>query len=340
MAKKTGTVGIDESVYVKQLVSAGMTSSEAEAGVAKLVRLVNEKMAGESDETKSNTISIKIRDMISATKAEKYRAIIVAVGGRYDANGRSRNKAVDTYNDDPDRAVSSGMVKIVRAGTINAVQAKDGKWLVAYDTKEFWDEAGTKKNFGFGKPFPIKMTKNIIAIVEGKLGSMNGDLNVEAGHSYDIFGKISEATGVLYANTEPAPRLVSTLGAGEFWSQVAVAAKDSDMATDVNGVLEEDIKGIVLVKGFVHASGPTSTGGMRVVLNNEVGSGITAFAVGPKAEESMKNVSVGSEAILVGTVRDAKDPQYGKQMRCYQAIVNPKGGSISKTLEDLKDFEF
>ena len=184
------------------------------------------------------------------------------------------------------------------------------------------------------------MTKTIVAIIEGNVVQMSGDLNVEAGHVYDVFGKVSGTNNTLYANTEPTPRLVTTLGAGELWDTVFAAAKNSDMATDVDGVLDEEVKGIVLVKGYVHASGPTSTGGMRVVLNNEVGSGITAFAVGPKAEESMKNIAVGSEAILIGTVKDAKDPQYGKQMRCYQAIVNPKGGAVSKTLADLKDFEF
>jgi hypothetical protein len=340
MAKKA-TTGIDESIYVNQLVAAGMSEDAAKSGVSKLVTFINEKFSGENDETKANIASIKIREMISASRSEKYRVTVVAVGPVYDVNARSRKKAMDTYNDNPGLALSTGAVREVRAGTQNAEQAKDKTWILAIDTKEFWDEAKTKKNFGYNKPFPVRMTRNIVGVSNGTVVSISGNLDLEPGKVYDIFGKVSEPSGVLYANTEPAPRLVETLSTSAFWDEVLNAAKISDIARDIDGVLDEETRGIVMVKGFIHAIGTDKNGGTTARLNNELGSGFTAFARGEQATRSLESAMVGSEAILVGTMRESSDPRYGKSMNCYNAIINPKSGStVAKALDEMKDFEF
>lgn len=338
MAKKKDSV--DETIYVTMLTEAGMAQAEATERVNKLVAKVTELMDGESVEAINNIISIKIREVIAASKSEKYTVTVIAAGQRRDTNFGSRYKQVEVYNASPSRALESGVVKIVKEGTENAIKANDGNWLLAFDMKEFWDEAKTKKNFGYRKPYKVNMARDIIGIVNDEVMRLSGDVEVVAGSIYDVYGTLSEASGVIYLNNEPKPRLVDTTGDAEFYNAVYKAAAKSDLATDVEGALDEEIKGTVMVKGFVHSTGTTSNGGQMMSVNNEVGSGFTAFAVTDDATDAFKEANVGADVIVIGFFRKPKDPRYTKSLQCYNAVVNPNVGAVGKTLEDLKDFEF
>lgn len=338
MAKKNDTV--DETIYVKTLVEAGMNEDDAAKKVSKLVTKVNELMDGESIDAINNIIAIKVRELIAASKSDKFTVTVVAAGQLRDTNFGSRYSAVETYNEAPSRALETGAVKIVKEGTKNALKAKDGNWLLAFDTREFWDDAKTKQNYGYNKPFKTIMSRDIIGIIDGEITKLSGNVDVVAGSVYDMYGTKSEKSGVIYLNDTPKPRLVDTKGDAEFYNEVYKAAAKSDMATDVEGALDEEIKGTVLVKGFVHSVGTTSIGGQMMSVNNEVGSGFTAFAISDDAVDAFKDATVGTDVIVVGYFKKAKDPRYTKSLQCYNAVVNPNVGAVGKTLEDLKDFEF
>lgn len=327
MAKKEG---IDESIYVKMLVDAGMDSAEAKDSIAALVSMVNEVMPGETTESKQNLMSIKVREKIKGSKATKYKVLVAAVGPRLDQNDIKRNVAMSIYKNDANTALTEGLVKII-----------NGK-PVAVDNRKFLDAAGTIPNKGVGKPYPVRMSRELILVHEGKVVKAAGDVALVAGGVYDVYGGESKS-GFMYVNAEPAPRLNKMDSEADFWDAVFAAAKTSDHALDVNGALEAEIKGLgtVLVKGFVHSVSTTSSGGTRISLNNETGSGLTVFSADESIAAVMQGLAIGNEAIIVGRLRDPKDAQYGRQLTAIGAIANPSSGAaVSNALAELKKREW
>ena len=340
MAKKEAT--INEAAYVKQLVEAGVPEEEAKASIAKLVSFISEQMAGESTADKSATIAIKVKERVKELKSDKFTVTVVAATGKKDSNEISRNVALGTYNNDPELALAKGMVKEVKEGTPNAKKAKNGRYVLALDNRAFIDKAGTMKNRNQGKPFPIRMQADYIVICNGVLGIAFGDVNLDVGGVYDVFGKVKEGSNYMTVYAEPAPRMTRKLAGAELYDAFLAAAKDSDMAMDVEGALDTDVKGYIIVKGTVHMAQGTQSGGARVVLNTDIGSGLALMTPygeeGQRYVEDMVSIPLGAEVLAVGKVRDSE--QYGRSLICYGVVVNTKATAVSKTLESLKNFEF
>lgn len=336
MAKKTETV--DATIYVKALTDAGMSDADAKERIQKLIDKVNEVMAGESIEARNNIIGIKVKELISASRSEKYTMTVVAVGQRKDSNDYKRNVAYKLFDDDPETALAQGQVKFVKEGASGAHKAKDGRFIIAIDNRKFWDEAGTKKNFGFGKPIPVRMSREIIGIAGNDIVKAYGDVDVKIGCEYEFMGKLNETSGALYINSEIKPKPLKQVT--DLYGLLYEAAKKSEYAMDVDGALETDIKGTIFVQGYVLQVAPMSNGKHKVVLNSGYGTEITVFPTDDDSEKIMAAVPVGTEAIAVGIVRDPKDPQYRRSMNAITVVANPKVTAASKALDALKDYEF
>lgn len=336
MAKKQETV--DTSIYVKALVDAGMPEADAKERIGKLVDKVNTVMAGESNEARNNIIGIKIRELISASRSEKYIMTVVAVGQRKDSNDYKRNQVYKLFDEDPDTALAQGSARIVKDNTPGAHKTKDDRFIVAIDNKKFWDEAGTKKNFGFGKPIPVRMSREVIGISDGTLVKAYGDVEVTAGHEYEFMGKVNETSGALYINSEIKPKPLRQVT--DLYGMLYEAAKKSENAMDVEGALETDVKGTIFVQGYVLQVAPMSNGKHKVVLNSGYGSELSVFPADDNAEKIMAAIQVGTDAIAIGSVRDPKDPQFRRSMTASTVIANPKATAASKALDALKDYEF
>ncbi len=338
MAKKSDSV--DATIYVKSLVDAGISEADAKERIQKLVDRVNEVMAGESIEARNNIISIKVRELIAVSKSEKYTMTVVAVGPRKDRNDYKRRTALKTYNEDPETALVQGLVKRVKEGTEGAMQAEDKQFILALDTKKFWDEAGTKKNYGYGKPFKVQYSREILGIADGSIVKAYGDVAVTSGVEYEFLGKINETSGALYINEAVKPKALKTHNVGDLYQMVVSAAKSYDKAMDVDGALETDERGTILVKGYALAVSPTSNGKHRIVLNSGMGAEMSVFPADTDTDKVITEIPVGSDVIAVGSVKDPKDPQFSRSMTASFVIVNPKMGAAGKALESLQDFDF
>lgn len=338
MAKKADTV--DMSIYVKALTDAGVAEADAKERISKLVTKVNEVMAGESVEARNNIINIKVKELVAVSKSEKYTMTVIASGPKKDSNGYKRSTALKTYNEDAETALVQGMAKIVKEGTANAMKAEDGKYVLAIDNKKFWDEAGTKKNFGYNKPYPVRMSREIIGIANNSIVKAYGDVDVNAGGEYEILGKINETSGALYINNAVKPKLLKTHTAGDLYNAVLEAAKSYDKAMDIDGALETDEKGTILVSGYALQVAPTSNGKHRMVLNSGMGSEMMVFPTDDNADKAIADVTVGADVVAIGIVRDPKDTQYNRSMNAFHVIANPKMGAAGKALDALKDYEF
>lgn len=338
MAKKADAV--DATIYVKALVDAGISEADAKERVQKLIDKVNEVMAGESIESRNNIVSIKVRELIAVSKSEKYTMTVVAAGARKDRNDYKRRTALKLYNEDPETALVQGLVKRVREGTEGAMQAEDKQFIVALDPKKFWDEAGTKKNYGYGKPYKVQFSREIVGIANGSIVKAYGDVEVKPGVEYEFLGKINETSGALYINEAVKPKALKTHNVGDLYQMVVSAAKTYEKAMDVDGALETDEKGTILMKGYALMVAPTSNGKHRVVLNSGMGSEISVFPADPDVDKAIADIPVGSDVIAIGVVKDPKDPQFSRSMTATFVIVNPKMGAAGKALESLQDFDF
>lgn len=333
---------INEDAYVKMLVDAGVSESEAKVSIGKLVSFVNEQMAGEGAEGKNAAISIKVRERVKELKSDHFTVIVVAAEPRVDSNEISRNIALATYNNDRELALSKGIVKVVKEGTVGAKKAKDNSWILAIDNRDFIDKNNTMKNRGKGKPYPVRMQRNTLIVSNGQLGMAYGDVNLDIGGEYEVFGKVKEGKNSVTIYSDPAPKLNRMVPENELYDVFFKAARDSDIATDVAGALETDNKGIIVVKGTAHIVNSTSNGGARIVLNTDIGNGLPLMSPygdeGAPYVEQMLAVPVGAEVLAVGKKRDSD--QYGRSLTTYGVIANPKASAVTKTLESLKGFDF
>ena len=318
---------INTNVFVEQLTKAGMDKKVAHAKVSELVAKVNTIMPDELPATKSNIIAIKVREAISSSKADKFNLAVIAVSDRLDANDYNKRQAIKAYENDANAAVVNGLIKVV-----------DGK-PIPMDNKEFFDEGRTKKNFNYGKPIKDRMQREMLVVVDGNAMIARGDVNIEPGSVANVYGSIGK-TGNILVNSEPTPQITRTMDAGEYYDVVYQAAKKSDIAMDVDEALSTDERGLVMVKGWVHAISTTSLGNVVMQLDNDTGDGLKAFSQGKYAARDMAKVPIGGEVIAIGRIRDAKDPKYGRSMNCIGVVVNPKSTNIGGALDKLKDFSF
>lgn len=335
MAKKTES--IDATIYVKQLVEAGMDEAEAKTKVTNLLNAVD-SVVSESDsmETKRSVINIEFRKILAATKSEKYKVTIVAVGPRGDDNSYTRNNAYKIYDEDRETALAQGLVKEVNEKYKDAHKAKNEMFVIALDNRRFLDKAGTIENkFGYGKPLPKRMSRTIIGIVDGVMVRVKGDINVEAGACYEIFGKAND-NDMLYAAKEPVPRLVKKLSEAEMYDLVNDSASKSDIAMEAEEVFETDKRGMILVKGIVQSALPTNGGKTRMVLSG----GLSVFPNDDATDKIMAESMIGGEVIIAGKPKDPKDPAYKRSLIAFHVVGNPKMGAVGSALDKLKDYEF
>lgn len=326
---------IDASIYVKQLTDAGIDKQTATSTVNSLIESVNEVMKDDSIEAKQVVIGIRLRELIAASRSNKYVMTVVAVGPRKDSNDYKRNLAIRTYNQDPMTALSQGMVKIVNERTAGAIKANDGKYIVALDTRKFWDEAGTKPNNGFGKPLKVSISREILGIAEdGSLVKAYGDVDLEVGYQYELLGRVNEKTGALYINTEVKPKKLKAVA--DLYDALYNAAKNSEIATDIDGALQMDQRGTIIVQGNALRVSAMSNGKHKLTITGGYGSTLSVMPTDDASEKMISDVMTGADVLVIGNMRESKDPQFAPSLNAISVIANTKVNSIEKALEALR----
>lgn len=339
MAKKDT---INEAVYVKQLVDAGTPEEEAKTSVTRLISAINEEMAGQGNAEKASTIAIKIKERVRELKSDKFDITVLAAMPRKDSNEISRNVAIATYNNDPELALTSGKVKEVAEGTAGARKAKNGRFVIALDDRDFIDRAGTMKNRRKGQPYPVRMQSEFLVECNGQIGIAYGDVALDVGTEYTVFGKAKEGSNSLTVYADPTPRVIRKLNTDDLYTKYHAAAMQSDIAMTTNDALDTELKGYIIVKGIVQHAQTTANGGAMLVLASEIGDGLrimTPFGdEGQQYVDEFTNVELGAEVLVIGKIRDSE--QYGRSMVGYGVTSTNTPTAVTKTLNNLKDFKF
>ena len=165
----------DINDYVKFLVEKGnYTNENAISIINKLKAKIAELMPNDSDEAREQILNLKIRDLVMASSAEKYDAIIVAMDAVKDGNGYNRYLAVQAFKADPARAIGRCIClsrrmttsrQLISAGkkpqsmlrkSLTNSHLKDG--IIALDTKPFLRPgADQEETTTSGSLFPLRM---------------------------------------------------------------------------------------------------------------------------------------------------------------------------------------
>jgi hypothetical protein len=331
MAKTTkATTEIDTKKFVEMLVKAEFSQTDAQKSVDTLVAAVNANMGDEPVSVKTNVILKKIREKIKAAKMITKDVIVLTVGERRDSNNKNRTDALKMYHENADAALSQGLIKMIRGEP------------TPVDNKPTLDKAGKWENKNYGKPWPVKMIRDITVLMDNNITALYVDINVEVGGKYKVYGKMSADGNNFYASNDPSPIFVSKMTPIELYNAAYEVMKTSDYAFDVYGATETDVTNkVVMVKGYAQTIGTTGSGKGKVRINDDSGAAITGFAQDNVLSEAMQRVTVNSEVILIGRLQDSDNPDFGRSLKATGMIVNPQSSAASSgAMDKLKDLDF
>lgn len=315
----------DINNYVKFLVEKGnYTNENAISIINKLKAKIAELMPNDSDEAREQILNLKIRDLVMASSAEKYDAIIVAMDAVKDGNGYNRYLAVQAFKADPARAIADGIVmkaddylkQLISAGK-NPVDAKkivdeltSEGGIIALDTTRYFDQAQTKKNNNFGKPLPLRMQREAYAIINNNLVRVfaHADAPLKCGYAFTLYGSMSKNGNLSLAKT-PAAKEIEALDDHKLWDAMYNAALNSDKLAELYNLHAVKKNHIAIVKGYILNNTVTSRGDPMLFIGDEAcEQGIACFPSCPEIAKDMESFGKGSEVIAIGRVSKNTGP--------------------------------
>lgn len=305
--------------YVKFLVEKGnYTNENATSIISKLRTRIGELMPDDSPEAREQILSLKIRDLVMASSAEKYDAIIVATDAIKDSNGYNRYLAVQAFQTNPARAIAEGIVmkaddylkQLISAGKspedakklVDPLISEGG--IIALDTNKFFDQAQTKKNNNFGKPLPLRMQREAYAIINNNIVRVfaHADAPLKCGYAFTLYGSLSKNGNLSLAKT-PAVKEIEALDDHKLWDAMYNAALNSDKLAELSNLQAVKKNHVAILKGYILNATQTSRGDPMLFIGDEAcEQGIACFSACPEIANDMESFGKGSEVITIARV--------------------------------------
>lgn len=301
----------------------------AETAISKLTEIILKESPGLNPD---EVIQMKLKTAGSDATGEKAKLLLVACGAYEDENQPKRLSHLKQFKDNPDKAISEGLVVL-----------NEKNEPVAVENKEFYDEAKTRKNPNYGKPIPESMKRKAFFIDQsGKLLRGSGKFDGTPGEIAIITGKITENGFV--SVYKKGYKVQSVLSPEEFFKSVDTALGSSPIAVGLESVWDQKNYADVALKGRVAAALETKTGGGMIVLTQ---AGMDDDVVGFADPESpvvpiiSENLEKGMEAIVLGQVSKyiAKDGTDRKSIRVLAVVPNPASADLASVLSKLDNYD-
>lgn len=345
--------------YVNFLVQKGnYTNDNAQSIVTKLKARIDEIMPNETAEARDQILSLKVRDLVMASSAEKYESIVVAMDAIKDSNGYNRYLAVEAFKNNAARAIVEGIVmkaedylkQLISAGKsleeakaiVDPITSEGG--IIALDTNKFFDQAQTRKNNNFGKPLPLRMQRELYAIINGKLtrvfASMPNAASIKCGYAYTLFGSMSKTGNLSLAKT-PAPKEIEALEDSKLWDEMYNAALNSDKLAELCNLNMVKKNNVAIVKGYILNVTQTSRSDPMLFIGDETcEQGIACFGGCTEVSKDMESFGKGSEIIAVGRVNrnignDGVERSALILMGLVSSPLSAKFADISSQLDEI-----
>ena len=327
-------MSINKKELIGMLVESGKFDKKvASEKVDAVIAAIEKALPGSEDATIEKMARRQIQKVVSVPPSDKFMGVCVAYTERADSNDYSRKKALAMYDQDPMMAVQEGYVKVV------------GEEVTALDNRRFIDKAGKMENRMFGKPFPVRMQREVVFIVgddgDYKITRAFGDVNPEIGQQYEIYGKMTGGGNITIAK-RPGIR---PMGAVEnVWDLLYEVASESEYAVGIADIADLGKNTFVVICGIVRYSGETAVGSMLIVSDEDNENSIAAFAFTGDCAESMLVCEPDTEVIVIGRVGEGKDPEnpgeIRKNINAIGVIPNPESMKAVDALKDIDEIFF
>lgn len=326
---------VDLSKLIKTMVDAGFPEDEALARVTKIYDKATELMAGQDESAIMAVVTVKVNEVARVAKdIDKYPAIIIGTSDRRDSNDYNKRLALEAYKDNPQEAIQSGKVAIIEGEP------------VPLDDREYLDRAGKMKNNNYGKPLPVRMQREIIAILKDDEGKDHvtrcfGDYNVDIGQVGTMFGTLKNGN---FSMKGPGFMATETMDLGELYGILDEAAPEDPKGVSILDVEDTPKNSLIVTKGFVQLAKETSNGSMMLILRDEdfvLADGIVAFCNSEVANSAAESAEVNQEVIVVGRVGESNvDGIKKKNLSLFGVVINPSTSGDAELMKQLDGVAF
>lgn len=285
---------MSKQTIIQQIVDSGMIDkTEATTKVEKLFEYFEKSLAKDTYESEKlwkadveKQVMKSVSRYIRMITSENITGLCVGFSDLTDANEISRRVALKMYKDDPKRAVKEGFVQV------------DGKEIIPLDNKEYFDPDTKKmKNSNFGKPFKVKMQREILFIVDDTIVRAFGTVTPVVGHVYTVYGKYSKGgsftidkkLGIVDTNSHPE----------SLWNAIIDICGDSNDRVDLENLADTQKNKFIVTLGELAHAQETSNGGMIVLKNEQVTKGIIGFVSSEEIVNSIVNITGDNPNVIV-----------------------------------------
>lgn len=316
---------VEINKFVTSLVEKGEQKTDAETKVKAAIAKIKEKMGADvSDEKIEELLSIALAS--TGKRGETYKGICVGFGNSVDRNAKFVREAIELYNKDKKKAISTGVVKEETGldGTLK---------LIAVDMREFIDKAGTIKNWNYGKEFKQSWTRSATFIVDGALTTVSGNIEPQVGVEYNISGKKNGV--IINAYSINSTRKIGTV---ELWDLVYNLVADDERSVELAELIDLKPYERRITIGMIKSCNQSAKSGKFIATftSGELPSGMTAFSGNDSVNETFSVVRPGDEFIaFVSTNR--KTEGFPPSVTVEGIIINP---ASEKNAEVLGDIDF
>lgn len=315
---------MDKTNSVNYLIEKGYEEEKAATVVDKMIETMNKD--GALDEMTQERADMLIRSAIDKhfrrSSSDFVRGIVIGFGKMYDKNSKLKETALKTYADNPEYALSEGMVRLNEAGE-----------PVALHYEEFIGKDKSIKNRLYGQEIKPYNQRMIFVLVDGEVKAFSIGDTPEIGREYKIFGTVNGRfiNGVRRNGFIPMEPYTPE----EIWEGLTGFAEDYEYTmSDVDMVQETDLKTPIVLVATVKNAGISKKGTTYLVLEDE-NSYDDLLCFGGN-EWAIANIPMmltyGQEVFVYGTVSRLGDKNIVNVLGFY---VNPMSKMYSDMIDDL-----
>ena len=314
---------MDITNSVKYLIEKGYDEEKASAVVEKMCAVMNKE--GALDEMSQERAEMLIRSAIDKhfrrSQTDFVRGVVIGFGKMYDKNRSIRETALTTYKENPEYAVSEGMVRVSPEGE-----------PVALHYEEYIGKNKDIKNRLFGTEVKEYNQRMIYVLVDGEVKSFSSGDTPEIGREYKIFGTVNGK----YINgvTRNGFIKMEPYTSEEIWDGFTGFAEEYEFTmADVDQVQETELKTPVVIIASVKNAGISRKGAFYLVLEDEKSyEELLCFAGNEWVASNGTMMSYGQEVFVYGTVNGLGDKNIVNVLGFY---INPTSATYSGIIDEM-----
>ena len=322
---------MDISKIVNKIVASGVEEADAEKQVKNVIAKLEEsgKIEGLSEARIVEIVTIAASKRFVKVTGDEFIGVCVGYSGMEDDNGYAKWLILQDYNNDKMNAVTRGIVTMS-----DDVDSEGNKTPIPMDTRKYLDNARTKINPNYGEPYPTKLIRKVLFVIDGQLytAKFNNDKIPTIGASYKLICKINGK----YMNYVERMDIDEILSASEMWDFITDVGGEFDEFREIEDIDYTDKNKIVIMTATISRAGCSNKGCNYVVFESAfMGDGIVGFYAEPRLVEAVSNsAEEGKVVVLLAKVGLSKDGM--PLFNIYGMFHDPDTDNSSSIISDIE----